>query len=119
LAGSSPRLWPQVVSAAAAEDIQTTLTATIVATAATEAPIPTVATKMGIRIREVLRIHIIPAIRTECELTRIEITSSMPKLAAIAVNRTLKVSILESIATTIPATILREGAALREIDRVI
>jgi hypothetical protein len=66
---------------------------------------------MDIRIREVLRIHTIPAIGTECELTRIAITTSMPKLPVIAANRGMKVSILESIAIamTIPATILKGG----------
>jgi len=93
----------------AAHDIQTALTATIATTAATEAPIPTVATTMGIRIREVPRIHTIPAIRADCELTRIAITTGMQKLPVIAVNRGMKVSILESIAMTIPATILKGG----------
>jgi hypothetical protein len=34
--------------------------------------------KVGIRIREVLGIHIMPVIRKDCELTRIATITSMP-----------------------------------------
>ena len=81
-------------------------TATIAATAATETPIRTVVTTMDIRVRKVMGIHTVPAIKTEYELTRIGIAIKT------AISRRAWIT------TGILARILSPAVALRKTDRL-